>query len=227
MPQPGGRRADTRDDDRPASRPQRGVSAADVGHRARSIVLARRDGRSRRRGVEVQVDGTGRSGEAQGDRGPHLGRRGRRAEDERALGDRAEERGVVQALVRDAGAGRGRHAVADQQERLAIEQGVRDTVHRARRARTTGHDARARTAAELGRRRGHEHGRTLGVGEDEPQPLGLGRADHVQVAPAAGEPEQDLDTGVAESGGDQLRDASLAPLAHWSPLPAAGGEAVA
>ena len=187
-----------------------------AGGRARSASPCG-DGGSRRGRVEVEVDGAGRPGQAQRDRRPHVRCGRRRAEDERALGDRTEQRGVVEALVGDTPAVRGRHAVADEQEGLAVEQGVCDAVHRAGGARTAGDDAGARAAGELGRGRGHEHRRALGVGEDEAEPLGLGRPDDVEVATAAGQPEQDLDPRVAQAGGDQLRDRP----AHRTPLSAA------
>ena len=122
----------------------------------------------------------------------------------------------------DAAATRGRHAVAHEQEGLAVEQGVRDAVHRAGDTRTAGDDAGARPAAQLGRGRGHEHRRGLGVGEDEAQPLGLGCADDVEVAAAARQAEQELDARVAEAGGDQLSDRP----AHRSPRSAAVSEGV-
>ena len=160
------------------------TASRSAGGRAPSAV--RRDEPGSRRGrVEVEVDGARRPGQAQRDRRPHVLCGRRRAEDERALRDRTEQRGVVEALVGDAAATRGRHAVADEQEGLAVEQGVRDAVHRAGDTRTAGDDAGARPAAQLGRGRGHEHRRGLGVGEDEAQPLGLGRADDVEVAAAA------------------------------------------
>ena len=196
-PQAGGGRADAGDDDRPASGPQRGADGAEVGRGASAVRVPCGDGGSRRGRVEVEVDGAGRPGQAQRDRRPHVRCGRRRAEDERALGDRTEQRGVVEALVGDALAARGRHAVADEQEGLAVEQRVRDAVHRARGAGTAGDDAGARAAGELGRGRGHEHRRALGVGEHEAEALGLGRPDDVEVAAAAGQPEQDLDPRVA------------------------------
>jgi hypothetical protein len=204
--------SDAGDDDRPAGSPQRADAPRSAGTRRPP---------PRDDGVRASGSRSGWTGPAarpgSRDRRPHVIRGRRRAEDERALRDRTEQGGVVEALVGDAIAARGRHAVADEQDGLAVEQRVRDAVHRAGRARTAGDDAGARAAGELGRGRGHEHRRGLGVGEDEAQSLGLRRPDDVEVAAAARQAEEDLDTRVTQAGGDELRDRP----AHRTPLSAA------
>ena len=100
--------------------------------------------------------------------------------------DRPAERGLVQPLVADPAPVLGRNSVCDHHHREPVERGVGDAVDGAGKSGSAGDDDGTRSPGEIGIRRGHDGGRRLAVGEDEPQPAVRGGTNEIQVRSAAG-----------------------------------------
>ena len=107
----------------------------------------------------------------------------------REAGDRTEQRGVGKILMLEVPSRVGLHRVGEDDQRHAIEPGMRDAVGERRHARAECREAGAGGAGDLGLRRGHERASGLRVTENERKPLPLGGRDDIEIAPTAGIPK--------------------------------------
>src|SRR5919197_85497 len=96
-------------------------------------------------------------------------------------------------------------AVADDDERRALESGARDSIDCGRDAGTERRQTRAWTSADLGLRDRRDRGSGLGGGEDERDAGAPRRFDDVEVAAATGHAEERADACVVEACNQQIR----------------------
>ena len=99
----------------------------------------------------------------------------------------------------------GRHAVAEQQQRRAVQGGLGQPVDRAGQSRPAGHHYGARGSGEQAERSSHDARSGLAVREGEPDTALRGGTDHLQVRPSPGHPEQPLDPGRVQAVGETDR----------------------
>ena len=145
------------------------------------------------------------------ERRPHrTGRAGGVRQSATELRDRGEHLLLIKSLMAEQIAVRTRHTVRDEQQREAIECGLRRAVHRARRAWTARRYGQARPSGQQAIRRGHHARGGLAMGEHETKTRFDGRADHFEVRSASWEPEHHIGAAFAHAFGQYLRQ----PVAH-------------
>ena len=208
----GGAAAQPRDDERPLGDPDHLGGALDEG------IVGRRQRRRRHRGGhrhrrraghvrgEVQVHGPARLRERELYRVGHPVARRVRRHRHAALHDGPQVRGVIEILMRGVGEHARRVAIADVEQRRAVELRVGQAGGARGDAGTERGEDGPRPAGELAGHRGHDGRGPLLVAEDEGQATGARGLEDFQIGSTARHAEEARDLGPEQPLDDQLGD---------------------